>query len=877
MRGFSLQLVVPERPYLLDLGAETCDHPTEWYESIGSHLARHVTGWTHKRHVARTMLFSNELQTLEGLFAEIPGPDEAAGELLVLDLSAHWFGKKSWNNLGLLPDERLAHFEQVAVVFNRCAGALRSDSLIRLYEAQEGEAGGFTVMDTTGRLYEFDDLDALEPTRVPELDRYAEPPSEDEFRRLILRRSVRFFGHYEVPSGSHVRTHYDLYRVQQDDAGYAYIRNLVSRLHRQEPFDLLVGFGIGKSALGELGAKLGSDLGISFLNLCEGSTGLLGERVLRGAMSTALLTDVVLTGDTAVDIKHAVEALDASVVHIISLVGLENTVKKLDGLPVTVGARLRRPYYRKGSCRLCDASGIMPPATVTSEEGFHETFKRRATSFDFWELVGETASRRPAVLNFGHSVSRNGINHYLVKLDTAPILAQYGDFVAGVTAAKIRAKLGSNLPEAVACPREAGALHLAYALADKLRLKSHHVIAIDREDIDTCAPAGGDHESILEKYPSLREYRTLLVVDDGINSLHTFKGLISLLRAGSAELVGYAVFINAAEETLLQDARETLGDKIFWFYRWPLAPFSAADCPLCSLKAGRPPALPRVLHREEEELDVDLLREQLRWWSKRPVPLALAADVLLRHGGGLQDYLREVLTEGAIVWDEGGLFDTLLICCHFFTQQPEEVLRVLADYVGPLSNAQRKQLGAAVAGFNSREWRLPQSRLNELLRWVPFTDYLVGEASTVDVTSGSLDPNLYDVALSFASEDRGSARKLKDQLKARGIRVFYDEDEQAELWGKDLYQHLQMIYRDRSTFVVILVSKDYARKAWPSHELRQAQERAFAEGREYILPIQIDDTLLPGMNTTTGYLRLADVTLEGVVDCLVKKLGSLGR
>ena len=45
----------------------------------------------------------------------------------------------------------------------------------------------------------------------------------------------------------------------------------------------------------------------------------------------------------------------------------------------------------------------------------------------------------------------------------------------------------------------------------------------------------------------------------------------------------------------------------------------------------------------------------------------------------------------------------------------------------------------------------------------------------------------FDIALSFAGEDRSWAEKLATLLKARGVRVFYDEFFQSTLWGKNLY------------------------------------------------------------------------------------------
>ena len=40
----------------------------------------------------------------------------------------------------------------------------------------------------------------------------------------------------------------------------------------------------------------------------------------------------------------------------------------------------------------------------------------------------------------------------------------------------------------------------------------------------------------------------------------------------------------------------------------------------------------------------------------------------------------------------------------------------------------------------------------------------------------------WDAALSFASAQRNYVGQVADALKARGVRCFYDADEQIELW-----------------------------------------------------------------------------------------------
>jgi hypothetical protein len=131
----------------------------------------------------------------------------------------------------------------------------------------------------------------------------------------------------------------------------------------------------------------------------------------------------------------------------------------------------------------------------------------------------------------------------------------------------------------------------------------------------------------------------------------------------------------------------------------------------------------------------------------------------------------------------------------------------------------------------------------------------------------------FDVAISFAGEDRRIAEELASILHKAGIEVFYDSWNQHTLWGKDLYQHLQSVYKEQAKYCVILVSKHYVTKNWPRHELHQAQARAIEENREYILPLRIDDTIVPGVNHTIGYVDLRQHRIEQVAKLLLSKLG----
>ena len=131
----------------------------------------------------------------------------------------------------------------------------------------------------------------------------------------------------------------------------------------------------------------------------------------------------------------------------------------------------------------------------------------------------------------------------------------------------------------------------------------------------------------------------------------------------------------------------------------------------------------------------------------------------------------------------------------------------------------------------------------------------------------------YDVCLSFAGEERSYVEMVAGGLKERGVKVFYDNDETAQLWGKDLAEHLDYIYRKASRYCVMFVSEAYARKPWTRHERRSALARALEEESEYILPARFDDTDLDGLPPTIGYLDLRQYAPATLVDFLLEKLG----
>jgi hypothetical protein len=140
------------------------------------------------------------------------------------------------------------------------------------------------------------------------------------------------------------------------------------------------------------------------------------------------------------------------------------------------------------------------------------------------------------------------------------------------------------------------------------------------------------------------------------------------------------------------------------------------------------------------------------------------------------------------------------------------------------------------------------------------------------VTIGLDSEFQFDVALSFAGEDREYVNTIADQLRKHGIKVFYDRYEQATLWGKDLYEHLDHVYQRAARYCVLFASEHYDRKVWTNHERKSAQSRALHENEEYILPVRFDDTEIPGLRPTVGYIDARFTTSDELVSLILQKV-----
>jgi hypothetical protein len=145
----------------------------------------------------------------------------------------------------------------------------------------------------------------------------------------------------------------------------------------------------------------------------------------------------------------------------------------------------------------------------------------------------------------------------------------------------------------------------------------------------------------------------------------------------------------------------------------------------------------------------------------------------------------------------------------------------------------------------------------------------------VKIGSGILDYEEFDLAFSFAGEDRKVVEKIFRKLTDAGIRVFYDSAYQAQLVGKDLYTGLRDLYRNKGKYVVCFISEHYAKKMWTNLEFTAIKERlmiTFFAG-DFLIPILIGKAdMIRDIPIFIGFYR--HISINQTVEMIKEKIKS---
>lgn len=105
---------------------------------------------------------------------------------------------------------------------------------------------------------------------------------------------------------------------------------------------------------------------------------------------------------------------------------------------------------------------------------------------------------------------------------------------------------------------------------------------------------------------------------------------------------------------------------------------------------------------------------------------------------------------------------------------------------------------------------------------------------------------LFDIAISFATENKELADTVYHYLKVEGLSVFYAPAPECQsiLSGENQREIFYRIFGFDSRYVMLLVSEFYVRKQVPMEEARIAFSKH--GGDASVIPVYLDGTELPG-------------------------------
>jgi hypothetical protein len=132
----------------------------------------------------------------------------------------------------------------------------------------------------------------------------------------------------------------------------------------------------------------------------------------------------------------------------------------------------------------------------------------------------------------------------------------------------------------------------------------------------------------------------------------------------------------------------------------------------------------------------------------------------------------------------------------------------------------------------------------------------------------------YDIAFSFAEENRDFVGRVVELLQSRSVKVYYDDHERINNWGEDLRTHIHNVYLNRARFCMMFISEQYKQKYWTQFEHERMKARSFfaKNKKPYILPFRLDDTEINGITDTLIYLTAEKLNEEQLAEAIYKKV-----
>ena len=147
-------------------------------------------------------------------------------------------------------------------------------------------------------------------------------------------------------------------------------------------------------------------------------------------------------------------------------------------------------------------------------------------------------------------------------------------------------------------------------------------------------------------------------------------------------------------------------------------------------------------------------------------------------------------------------------------------------------------------------------------------------ASATETTAMNTQPKRFRIALSFPGEHRPFVEQVAKRLASHvgQDRVLYDKYYEAEFARPDLDTYLQRLYHDESELIAVFLCADYERKEWCGLEWRALRDLIKRRKTSAIMPLRFDNTEIPGLFSTDGYVWIGNRTPHEVADVILQRL-----
>ncbi|MFG2340888.1 TIR domain-containing protein [Streptomyces yangpuensis] len=135
--------------------------------------------------------------------------------------------------------------------------------------------------------------------------------------------------------------------------------------------------------------------------------------------------------------------------------------------------------------------------------------------------------------------------------------------------------------------------------------------------------------------------------------------------------------------------------------------------------------------------------------------------------------------------------------------------------------------------------------------------------------------HVFDLAVSFAGEQRAYVEQVVEACKGLRLTVLYDRDQTVELWGRNLITSFRRAYNgSQARYVAPFISKEYLAKPYPMDEFRAMLVPAIENADDYILPVTIGEVAIPPelLSPAIGFLRSEDYTPDQLAHAFERRL-----